>query len=50
MTARCVSNVPGSTHEQLDALKAAVAAGDGGLGFDMWATIVDRDGMVKIDH
>jgi uncharacterized protein GlcG (DUF336 family) len=28
------------------ALQAAVAAGNGGLGFNMWATIVDRDGTV----
>ena len=28
------------------ALQAAVVAGGGGLGNDMWATIVDRDGVV----
>ena len=28
------------------ALINAVAAGNGGLGFNMWATIVDRDGVV----
>jgi uncharacterized protein GlcG (DUF336 family) len=30
------------------ALQAAVAAGNGGLGFPMWATIVDRDGVVCV--
>ncbi|MGD0916263.1 MAG: heme-binding protein, partial [Thermodesulfobacteriota bacterium] len=29
------------------ALKAAVAEENGGFGFDVWATIVDRDGVVK---
>ena len=29
-------------------LQAAVAAGNGGLGFPMWATVVDRDGVVCV--
>jgi uncharacterized protein GlcG (DUF336 family) len=29
------------------ALRAAVAEENGGFGFNMWATIVDRDGVVK---
>jgi uncharacterized protein GlcG (DUF336 family) len=38
---------PAVTFAQLEtALQAAVAAGNGGLGFNMWATIVDRDGTV----
>jgi uncharacterized protein GlcG (DUF336 family) len=38
---------PAVTFGQLQtALQAAVAAGNGGLGFNMWATIVDRDGAV----
>ena len=38
---------PAVTFAQLQtALIAAVAAGNGGLGFNMWATIVDRDGTV----
>ena len=37
----------GVTHSNLTtALQTAVAAGNGGLGFNMWATIVDRDGIV----
>jgi len=37
----------GVTHGELTTkLQAAVAAGNGGLGFNMWATIVDRDGVV----
>lgn len=37
----------GSVHSQLkSALVAAVAAEGEGLDFDMWATIVDRDGVV----
>jgi hypothetical protein len=37
--------VAGVTFAQLQAaLQSAVAAGNGGLGFPMWATIVDRDG------
>lgn len=36
------------THSQLQAaLKAVVAEGNGGFGFNMWATIVDRDSVVK---
>ncbi|MGD0919916.1 MAG: heme-binding protein [Thermodesulfobacteriota bacterium] len=31
----------------LAASREAVAEGNGGFGFDMWATIVDRDGVVK---
>src|SRR5215510_13083591 len=39
------SSLPG--HSALKtALKAAVAAETSGLNFDMWATIVDRDGVV----
>ncbi len=30
------------------ALKAAVAEENGGFGFNMWATIVDRDGVVQL--
>src|SRR6478735_8815805 len=38
---------PAVTFGQLQtALQAAVVAGNGGLGFNMWATIVDRDGAV----
>jgi uncharacterized protein GlcG (DUF336 family) len=38
---------PAVTFAQLQtALQNAVAAGNGGLGFNMWATIVDRDGTV----
>jgi len=38
---------PAVTFSQLQsALQSAVAAGNGGLGFNMWATIVDRDGVV----
>ena len=37
----------GISHAQLElALGAAVALGGGGLANDMWATIVDRDGVV----
>jgi len=36
------------THCQLQAaLKTVVAEENGGFGFNMWATIVDRDGVVK---
>ncbi len=36
------------THAQLQsALKTAVAEENGGFGFHMWATIVDRDGVVR---
>jgi uncharacterized protein GlcG (DUF336 family) len=39
--------VAGVTFAALEtALQNAVNAGNGGLGFDMWATIVDRDGVV----
>ncbi len=30
------------------ALEAAVAENNGGLGFDMWATVVDRSGIVQV--
>ena len=41
---RC-GNLPG--HAALkQALEAAVAAEASGLNFEMWATIVDRDGVV----
>ena len=37
------------THVELQAaLKAVVAEKNGGFGFNMWATIVDRDGVVKL--
>jgi uncharacterized protein GlcG (DUF336 family) len=29
------------------ALKSAVATANGGFGFNMWATVVDRDGVVR---
>jgi len=36
------------THSQLQAvLKTAVAEKNGGFGFHMWATVVDRDGVVR---
>lgn len=36
------------SHSELRAtLKAVVAEENGGFGFNMWATIVDRDGLVK---
>ena len=36
------------THAQLQAaLKTIVAEQNGGFGLNMWATIVDRDGVVK---
>ncbi|MCE9616113.1 MAG: heme-binding protein [Lentisphaerae bacterium] len=36
------------THEELAAvLKAVVAGKNGGFGFNMWATVVDRDGVVR---
>ena len=39
-------NLP--THSQLKAtLKAVVAEENGGFGFNMWATVVDRDGVVR---
>jgi uncharacterized protein GlcG (DUF336 family) len=44
------SSIAGSlpTHPQLQAvLKTVVAEGNGGFGFNMWATIVNRDGVVK---
>ena len=41
------ANLP--THADLRAaLKAVVAEKNGGFGFNMWATIVDRDGEVKL--
>ncbi len=37
------------THAELQAaLKAVVAEQNGGFGLNMWATIVDRDGVVKL--
>lgn len=40
------ANLP--THEQLQqALRSVVAEKNGGFGFNMWATVVDRDGVVK---
>ncbi len=37
------------THlEVREALKSVVAENNGGLGFDMWATVVNRDGVVKL--
>jgi len=39
-------NLP--THKQLKStLKEVVAQDNGGFGFNMWATVVDRDGVVK---
>jgi uncharacterized protein GlcG (DUF336 family) len=38
-------NLPGYA-QMRDALKTIVAGQNGGLGFDMWAAIVDRDGFV----
>ena len=36
------------THPQLQAaLTSVVSEGNGGFGFNMWATIVDRDGVVR---
>ena len=36
------------THSELQStLKAVVAENNGGFGFNMWATIVDRDGVVR---
>jgi len=36
------------THDQLQsALKEVVAEDNGGFGFNMWATVVDRDGVVQ---
>src|ERR1044071_1304930 len=44
---RAFAACPAVTFNQLQAaLQSAVAAGNGGLGFPMWATIVDRDGVV----
>ena len=37
------------THSQLQAaLRAVVAEDNGGFGLQMWATVVDRDGVVKV--
>lgn len=37
------------THEELAAvLKAVVAGKNGGFGLNMWATVVDRDGVVRV--
>lgn len=37
------------THEELVAvLKTAVSGTNGGFGFNMWATVVDRDGVVQV--
>ncbi len=36
------------THSELrDALIKSLEEGNGGFGFNLWATIVDRDGIVK---
>jgi uncharacterized protein GlcG (DUF336 family) len=36
------------THAELrDKLKSVVGSSNGGLEFDMWATVVDRDGVVR---
>ena len=35
------------TNDVRAALKAVVAEGNGGLGFNMWATIIDRAGIVR---
>ncbi len=36
------------THSEInEALKSVVKEGNGGFGLNMWATIVDRDGVVK---
>jgi uncharacterized protein GlcG (DUF336 family) len=40
------SDVPVTFGQLQGALQAAVTAGGGGFGFNMWATIVDRDGNV----
>jgi uncharacterized protein GlcG (DUF336 family) len=43
---RRISGFP--THDDLRAeLQAIVQAGNGGLGFNMWATIIDRGGVVR---
>jgi uncharacterized protein GlcG (DUF336 family) len=42
-----VANTPGALHGALEtALKAAVATETSGLNFDMWGTLVNRDGVV----
>lgn len=42
----CADGLP--THDQLrDKLKSVVGNANGGLEFDMWATVVDRDGVVR---
>ncbi len=40
------NNLP-SHGELREALKAVVKENNGGFGFNMWATVVDRDGIVK---
>ncbi len=40
-------NLPG--HERMrSVLQSVVAESNGGFGFDMWATVVDRDGEVRL--
>src|SRR5690606_15424023 len=39
-------NLP-DTQALRDALKKVVGTDNGGLEFDMWATVVDRDGVVR---
>ena len=47
-TGLCVSAGSLPNHAQLKAaLKTVVAEKNGGLGFHMWATLVDRDGVVR---
>ncbi|MFO1435029.1 MAG: heme-binding protein [Gammaproteobacteria bacterium] len=42
-----VANTPGALHGALEnALKSAVATESSGLNFDMWGTLVNRDGVV----
>lgn len=46
MTASAADTLP-SAKELRDVLKSTVGSDNGGLEFDMWATVVDRDGVVK---
>ena len=43
----CLGSSLLSHSELLAALKAVVTVENGGFGFNMWATIVDRDGVVR---
>ncbi len=43
----CLGSSLPSHSELLAALKAVVTEENGGFGFNMWATIVDRDGVVR---